>query len=137
MTNSPAIESVYVVDTNALIWYLAAPNKLTAVAREIFSAAERGETQLIISAITVAEFYYSNQKWGWFEDFSQIFHELVTKPYFNFVPLQPNDILEFAQDVAVLEMHDRIIAGLARRLKAPLITSDSQIALANVVSIVW
>ncbi len=52
------------VDTNALIWYLTAPNKLTAAAHEIFKAAESGETQLIISAITVAEFYYSNQKWG-------------------------------------------------------------------------
>lgn len=47
------------------------------------------------------------------------------------------DVLDFERDAAVREMHDRIIVGLARRLNAPLLTADSQIAAANLTSIVW
>jgi hypothetical protein len=39
------IEPLYVVDTNALIWYLMDDRKLGRRAGEIFAAAERGETR--------------------------------------------------------------------------------------------
>jgi hypothetical protein len=41
------------------------------------------------------------------------------------------------QDAAVQEMHDRIIAGVARRLGAPLISSDPLIAASGIVTIEW
>jgi len=34
-------------------------------------------------------------------------------------------------------MHDRIIAGISRRLNAPLIASDPKIVEAGVAEIVW
>jgi hypothetical protein len=46
---------LYVVDTNALIWYLKRDKKLGTEATVVFAAAERGETRLIVSAIVVAE----------------------------------------------------------------------------------
>jgi len=49
---------LYVVDPNALIWYLKHDKKLGAEATAIFAAAERGETRLIVSAIVVAELFY-------------------------------------------------------------------------------
>ncbi|MFZ2358688.1 MAG: hypothetical protein WA040_05030 [Anaerolineae bacterium] len=45
-----AIEQLYVVDTNALIWYLTKHRKLSQTARDIFAAAERGETLIVISS---------------------------------------------------------------------------------------
>lgn len=51
------IEPVYVLDTHALIWYLTSDKKLGEQAGEVFSAAERGETRLIVSAVVVAEKY--------------------------------------------------------------------------------
>jgi len=62
---------------------------------------------------------------------------LKSKPYFEFVAFYPDELLDFNQDSSVMEMHDRIIAGLARRLGAPLITIDPQITSTGLVEIVW
>jgi PIN domain nuclease of toxin-antitoxin system len=56
------LEPLYIVDTHALIWYLTDDRKLGKQASAIFAAAERGETQLVVSAIVVAEMYYANKK---------------------------------------------------------------------------
>ena len=45
--------------------------------------------------------------------------------------------MSFKQDQNVPEMHDRIIAGLARRLGVPLIASDPKIVEAGVATLVW
>lgn len=138
MTNPPTpTEPIYVVDTNALIWYLTADKKLSRRAAEIFTAAESGAARLLVSAITIAELYYANQKWEWFDDFNQVYQDLQSKPYFQLVAFTADDVLQFALDSSIPEMHDRIIAGLAQRLEAPLLTSDSLIAEANAVRIVW
>ena len=51
--------------------------------------------------------------------------------------LLADQVLDFAKDAAVPEMHDRMIVGLARRLEAPVITSDALIAATNLVEIAW
>lgn len=81
-----AIESLYVVDTNALIWHLSNDRKLGLRAREIFAAAERGETRLVISAVVMAELYYADQKFGLFADFAALFRRLQLAPHFRFMP---------------------------------------------------
>ncbi len=136
-SSATTIEPVYVIDTNALIWHLTNERKLGKQAGEIFASAERGETRLIVSAITIAEMYFSNKKNGWFTDFPQIYRQIKNSPHFRLIPFIAEHVLDIDQDSAVFEMHDRIIAGLARRLGAPLLTSDPQIAAAGVVAIVW
>ena len=85
----------------------------------------------------IAEMYYANQKNNWFTDFTQIFQELKSKPYFRFVHFTADSVLDFSSNKSVPEMYDRIIAGLARRLNAPLITVDPQITATGLVEIVW
>ena len=131
------IEPVYVVDTHALIWYLTNDKKLGKQAAEVFAAAERGETRLVVSAIVVAEMYYANKKNNWFADFNATYRELREKPYFRFVHFKADHVLDFDNNAAVPEMHDRIIAGLARRIGAPLVATDPQISASNLVKIVW
>lgn len=131
------IRPIYVTDTHTLLWYLTQDKKLSAQALRIFQAAERGETRIVISAIVIAELCFLNRKHGIFDDFTAIYNILQTKPYFQLVVFDPDDVLDFAQDSAVSEMHDRIIAGLARRLGAPLITVDPMITTSGLVEIVW
>ena len=131
------IEPFYVVDTNALIWYLTRNNHLSQNAYDLFKAAERGETRLIISAISIAELYYSDQKNSFFEDFTAIYQQIRSKPYFRIVPFTGDAVLKFQRDAAVPEMHDRIIVGLARRLNAPLITADGAITKSGIVRVIW
>ncbi len=137
MTTSLTINRHYVVDTNAVIWYLTNSKKLSLRASEIFTAAEQGKTQLYISSITIAEMYYANQKWALFDDFTQIYNALSSSTYFIFVPFYANEVLDFDRDFNVPEMHDRIITGVARRLNASLVTSDPLIKSSGIAHVEW
>ena len=131
------IEPLYVIDTNALIWHLTDDRRLSESARTVFLAAERGETRLVLSAVVIAELYYADRKFGLFPDFDSVFRRIQQAPHFRLVAFEPEHVLTFSQDEAVSEMHDRIIAGVARRLEAPLVTSDSRIMSAGVARVVW
>ena len=131
------IEPLYVVDTNALIWYLMDDKKLGKLAKKIFTAAEHGETRLVISAIVMAEICYAHKKFSLFPDFSVVFRRLQAAPYVRFIPFEAEQVMDFDRDEDVPEMHDRIIAGLSRRLGAPLIASDPKIVEAGLTTTVW
>jgi PIN domain nuclease of toxin-antitoxin system len=131
------IELLYVVDTHALIWYLIGDKKLSQRALSIFMAAEQGQTQLLVPTIVLAELYYANAKNKWFADYAVIYKALLKKPYLKFIPFDHQHVLEFQRDQTIPEMHDRIIAGVARRLGAPLITSDPLIMASQLVTTEW
>jgi predicted nucleic acid-binding protein len=104
------LERAYVVDTNVLIWYLTSNPKLSEPARAIFVAAKRGETTLILSAITIAEVYFSDRKFEHFKDFTAVYEALKTRPEFEIMSFNADDVLDFNRDAAVPEMHDRGIS---------------------------
>jgi PIN domain nuclease of toxin-antitoxin system len=131
------IEPLYVTDTHALHWFLTGNSKLSRSALAIFKAANRAETQIAISAISVAELYWVNKKWKDLPDFTATYQILKNSSEFLLVPLEADDVLDFDRDATIPEMHDRIIVGLARRLNAPLLTSDSAITESGIVRIVW
>jgi predicted nucleic acid-binding protein len=131
------VEPIYVVDTHALLWHLIGDRKLSSRAADIFDAADRGETQLVVSAIVLAELYHLNQKRRSPLDFSDVFNELAASPAYQLVPFEPGHVLDFARDASVTELHDRIVAGLARRLNAPLLTLDPVIAASGVAKVEW
>ena len=131
------IEPLYITDTHALYWFLTGNNKLSRTALAIFKAANRAETQIAVSAITIAEMYWVNRKWKELPDFNTTYHTLKSSSEFLIVPLEADDVLDFERDSLIPEMHDRIIVGLARRLNAPLLTSDSAVTKSGLVRIVW
>jgi PIN domain nuclease of toxin-antitoxin system len=136
-SSETTLEDFYVVDTHALIWHLTSEKPLGKQPEAIFAAAERGETKLLVSAITIAEMYYANKKNRWFENFKETYQQLVSKPYIRLVDFKADHTLDFDQDMNVPEMHDRIIAGLARRIKAPLLTIDPLIKADETLRIIW
>src|SRR5437016_3309501 len=100
------IEPLYVVDTNALIWYLINDKKLGRAASEVFAAAERGETRLILSSIVFAELYYANKRNQWFADFDTAYREIRSMPFFRIVSFRARHVIDFDRNAAVTEMHD-------------------------------
>jgi predicted nucleic acid-binding protein len=132
-----AIEPLYIADTNALIWYLTGSTRLGERAKEVFTAAERGETLIYIPAIAIAELYYADKKWRFFNNFESVYHNLKNASFFRLLPMIPEEILEFDNLNAIPEMHDRLIAGVAKRLDAPLLTNDRLIEQSKLVRIVW
>jgi PIN domain nuclease of toxin-antitoxin system len=127
----------YVADTHALFWYLTASPRLGSKAKAAFDEAQNGLAFIHISAIVIAELYYINSKYGSPIDFSEEFKSLKTGSQYVLTPLDPEDIVDFDNDLAVPEMHDRIIVGLARRLNAPLLTVDKAIVASNMVTVYW
>lgn len=131
------IEPFYITDTNALYWYLTVDKRLSRDVSDVYSAAEDGQTQIVISAMSIAELYWVNRKWKGMLDFSQVYRDIKNRPEFMIVPLEADDVLDFDRDSSIPEMHDRIIVGLARRLNAPLLSSDSEITESGIVRVVW
>lgn len=80
-----------------------------------------------------AELYFLNQKLSGAIDFNKEMTALFQAGQFVFVPFTASDALEFDADSAVGEMHDRTIAGVARRINATLLTRDAQITSSGVV----
>ena len=95
---TPTFEAVYVVDTNALYWYLTGDKKLTPDAKAIFEAAKEGQTRLCISVISLAELYWILQKKPLAQTFAQIYRDLKATPFFEFIGLEPEQVLDLAKD---------------------------------------
>ena len=127
----------YVSDTHALFWHFTDSPKLGTRARAAFAEAVRGEAQIIVPAIVVAELYYMNVKLWRALDFVAAFQRLRSGPQFVLLPFLPDDTEAFDDNSAVPEMHDRIIVGVARLEGVPLITRDVAIAASGLVVTIW
>ena len=84
-----------------------------------------------------AELYFLNRKLGGAIDFNKEMTALFQAGQFVFVPFTASDSLDFDADSGVGKMHDRIIAGVARRINATLLTRDVQITNSGVVATAW
>jgi len=110
---------------------------LGRAASAVFDKADAGNAVIYLPAIVLAELYFLNEKLSRPVDFVQAFERLRRSGQFILVDFVAQDVLDFDLDAGVLEMHDRIIAGVARRLNAPCLTCDRQIVGSGVVVTVW
>ena len=134
---STASSGVYVLDTVALIRHLEIPGKLGSRAKGLFAAGERGEAQLLVPPIVVAELFNYFRKSAQRTRFRDVYELMKGQPQFQFLALEVEDVREFMELDAVSEMHDRIIAGHARQLGVPLVTNDSNIQESGYVTTIW
>ncbi len=135
-TSSPDT-SRFVVDTNALWWYLRAPERLSPAADVIFRLAEAGGTVLVVPAIVVAELYYLSFKvrdplppselMEWFERSGFFVVSDLGSPQLELLDRLPE----------IPEMHDRLIAAEALALGVPVVTRDPVIAASPQVQSIW
>jgi PIN domain nuclease of toxin-antitoxin system len=127
----------YVTDTHTLYWYLTASPNLGADAKAAFDEGRQGNALIYIPAIVLAELYYLNKKQGNLMDIPSVVAQLQQGSQFVLLPFEAVDVLEFDANAAVPEMHDRIIAGVAKRLNIPCLTCDKQIVGSGLVQVVW
>ena len=127
----------YVADTHALFWYLINSTKLGYKARLAFDEADNGQAFIYVPAIVIAELFYLNEKKGKPLDFAAKYATLVKSKQFVLLSFYPNHILDFDASATIVEMHDRIIVGAARRTNAKLLTRDKQITKSRLVTTVW
>lgn len=126
----------YVIDTMALVLRIE-QRKLPKDIKNIFEIAEKGDIELYIPSISLAELSYLSEK-------GRIKTSLKeTKEYiesFKTIKVQPLDlnIIESSFEITdIKELHDRLIAGTSKFLKLPLITNDPIIQASNFVTTIW
>jgi PIN domain nuclease of toxin-antitoxin system len=127
----------YVTDTHSLFWYLTNSPLLGAEASQAFDEADAGAALIYVPAIVLAELYFLNEKQGRSLDFAAEYGRINQSGQFVLVPFLPEDTLDLETDRVVPEMHDRLIAGVARRMNMPCITKDPQIVQSNLVVTIW
>ena len=127
----------YVADTHALYWYLAGSPKLGPKAKDAFDEAADGRAIIYVSVIVLAELFYLLEKIGGSLDFATEYRRLQASGQFHFLPLQPDEVLDFGGTKAVPEMHDRIIAGMARRLNCACLTCDVAMIESKLIETLW
>lgn len=127
----------YVADTHALYWYLTNSPLLGANASQAFNEADQGNALIYIPVIVLAELYYLNAKKGNPLDFAAEYQKLSQSAQFILLPFMQEDILEFDSNVSVPEMHDRMIAGVAKRLGIPCLTRDREIVSSGILTTIW
>ncbi len=138
MTQIPSPDvSGFVVDTNALWWYLRAPERLSPSADAIFRLAEAGGTALVVPAIVVAELHYLSIKARDALPPTELMALLDGSGYFVVSDLGRTQLELLERLPEIPEMHDRLIAAEALALGVPVVTRDPVIAASSQVQSIW
>ena len=125
-----------VLDTHALFWHLVNSPKLSEVGRRTFHKASAGEITLILSPIVLLELYGLAQKVKASFDFAAEL-ALFEQPPFRIEPITTADLYLLDRLSVIPELHDRLIAAVAFRLGAPILTRDPLITACTAVTCVW
>ncbi len=127
----------YVLDTHALIYALATPRKLGRRARDALRRVERGRAEAWVPAIVVAEIArlhdLGRTELG-LPSLRKLFEE---SPSVRFLPLDLDQLDEFAVLARIRDPFDRLIVGAARAQRAKLLSRDAELDELGLVELVW
>jgi predicted nucleic acid-binding protein len=125
----------YVVDAHAFGAYLF--DRLPPKAEEIFREAERGEVEIALPAIVVAELIHVLEKAKLDSFIWEIFESIDEYPSFMIQPLDES-VLKLVPGVRLQELHDRIVVATCKHLSSKaVITKDREIRTSNLVETVY
>jgi len=128
--------SSYVTDTMAYVLHLE-NRKMPELIKNIFRSAEKGETEITIPAIVIAEIGYLAEKKRIDLTLDDVLKHMESTKSFNEKPLNYVIISSTYQIDDIPELHDRLIAGTAKYLQKELITNDPVIAKSKHVKTIW
>lgn len=127
----------FVVDTHVLVWYFARPRRLAKGARQLLKLLDDGRAQAWIPAIVVAELALLQELGRSGVGVVELETSMSRNPRIQLLPLDFQQMKEFALLRALKDPFDRLIVAAARSTKAPLLTADSTIANSGLVDVVW
>ena len=130
-----------VLDTHAVIWYLADSKELSRIARTIITTEEKNSGSIFISAISLVEVVYLAERGRLPSAALQSLEDALTDPAGSMV-VAPLDgavarAIQKISRVAVPDMPDRIIAATALHLNAELVTRDHRLQAALKNRAIW
>lgn len=128
------------LDTHALIWYLAHPERLPSMSSDAIDDTLKKGGCLFVSAITIVEIIYLVEKEKIPEKGLEALMESINEPDAELQVL-PVDLYVASElrDIPreqIPDMPDRIIAAVAQYFNLPLITKDDRIIKAG-INTIW
>jgi len=115
---------LYVIDAHALLWYMSNDKRLGEKARKIMNKIDSGEEVGILPSIVILESLYVAEKYGFVEQFANLYKTIkISQNYF--IPPLSTEIIDVAIELPhEIELHDRVIIATARYFNAQIITKD-------------
>ena len=126
---------IYIADTHSLIWHLASDRRLGTGAREVFQKADRGDAEIVIPTVVLAEALYISRKGN--GSFDSLIESIRSAKNYSVYPLGLNVILEMRKLGTRYSIHDAVIVATAMLLEAPVVTRDKEIHKLGDVRVVW
>ena len=130
----------YVTDTNALIFFVTDhTSRMGRQCARIFHRAEQERDHVhvpIVCFFELAQLIERGRLRSSF-DFNEWYETVRQFPGLPIEPLVWEDIREARGLAALVDPFDRMIAGTALRLDAPLITPDERIRASGLLRTVW
>ena len=128
--------SEYVLDTHACLFALAAPRKLGRKARSALQRADqRGET-VWLPAAAVAEVVILKEL-GRTDVGLPALREAFAETCWRFLPLDIDQLDEFAALIGIRDPFDRLVVAATRCLGAKLISRDQELSESGLIDVVW
>lgn len=130
---------IYVSDTHAFICWATRRPSLGRRAARVYARAERGIDEVRLPAVSVFEIALLVERgrlrtplgWdGWLA-------ALRSAPGLVVEPVVLDDAIWASSLAPLVDPFDRLVGAVARRLDAPLITSDERIGASGLVKVVW
>lgn len=138
MSDSPE-QHIYVSDTGAVVLWLE-ERKLPQKVKSIFKSAlaEPDKYTVWIPAMALAEVGYLYEKGRIETSPADVLAFIRSSPdAFKLRPMDADVILKSFEINDIPELHDRLIAGTALFLEAPILTNDPDIEQSQFVTTIW
>ncbi len=117
----------YVIDTHALVWYLAKDKRLGKKAKSIIQGAEQGRHDVIIPVIVLLEAIDIGEKKKVKFKIKELFDFIESSPNFMVVDLDLYLVEKIVKVGKGLDLHDRIILAVAHAYDGIILTKDVEI----------
>lgn len=134
-------DSLYVVDTHVLIWYLDGDRRLSANIKQVL---DDRESRLLIPAIVLSEalFLLERKPNLYLLTEADLLREVEQDSRMQVVVLDWQTVVKTRECTAILEMHDRqIVATALLAMEAGfdvvILTKDENITASALVPVLW
>lgn len=124
----------YVVDTHALVWYLAKDPRMGAQAEAVM---DDPDIRLIIPTIVLAEIKYLAHKGRFAQSLDEVIRVIGLDPRCLVYPIDLSVVNKAPVD---LDIHDSLIVGTAlvqREAVDGILTRDEAIEHSNLIPVIW
>ena len=127
----------FVFDTHACLMALSTPDRLGLKAKAAVQAIEQGTAQAWVPAAAVTEVFLLRDLGRTRVGMPELRDLFEAGPNVRFLPLDLEQLDEFAALALLRDPFDRLIVSAARVVKAKLLTRDAALAQSGLVQTVW